>query len=74
MKVYSAICIEDWSIEDEEGARMECKRGKEYTVTGDRGHGELTVFGAFWVPAPTRIFAGFKTLRGEVIDGVPPHE
>lgn len=71
MKAYTAVCIEDWAIEAENGDRMECKRGEIYTVSGDRGHGELTVFGRFWVPAPVRIFAGFKTLLGEKVEGVP---
>lgn len=71
MKVYKAICIKDWCLEAENGDRMACVRGKEYTVTGDRGNGELTVFGAYWVPAPVGIFAGFKSLRGENVEGVP---
>lgn len=71
MKVYRALCIKDWYIEAENGDRQECKRGKEYTVSGDRGDGTLTVFSGFWVIAPTNIFAGFMTLRGDEVVGVP---
>lgn len=74
MKVYTAICIEDWHIEAENGDRQECKRGQEYTVSGDRGDGALMVFSTFWVPAPIRIFASFRTLCGEKVEGVPAHE
>jgi hypothetical protein len=65
MKVYKAICVEDWHIEAENGDRQDCKRGKEYTVSKPWGDGTVTVFSGFWVHAPERIFAGFATLSGE---------
>lgn len=62
MKVYRAICVEDWHVEAENGDRQECKRGQEYTVS-DEKNGKRTVFSGFWVEAPARIFAGVLPLR-----------
>ena len=62
----TAICIEDWHVEAENGDRQDCKRGKEYTVSKPWGDGTVTVCSTFWVKAPARIFGGWKPFVGAV--------
>ena len=57
MRTYQRICIEDYAICAQNGDRAEVKRGQEYITSPERG-GEVTVFGAFWVKFPSRLFAG----------------
>ena len=57
----TAVCIEDWHVEAENGDRQDCKRGQTYTTTEPKD-GEVTVFSTFWVKAPARIFGGWKPL------------
>lgn len=62
MNVGTAICIEDWHVQAENGDRQECRRGKEYTITEPNGCDDVTLFSGFWVRAPARIFGGWKPL------------
>jgi hypothetical protein len=57
VRTYQRICIEDHAIHDQAGNVAEVKRGKEYITSPERD-GEVTVFGAFWVKFPSRLFAG----------------
>jgi len=62
MKVGTRICIQDWSIEAQNGDRLDLKRGKEYTTSPEK-NGRVIVFSSFWVPAPVSIFGGYKPLK-----------
>ena len=61
MQVGTAICLEDWHVEAENGDRQECKRGKTYTITEPKGE-FVTLFSGYWVKAPASIFAGWVSL------------
>ena len=63
MIVGTAVCIEDWHVEAENGDRQDCKRGQTYTTTPPE-NGELVVLSTFWVKAPARIFGGWQPLSG----------
>lgn len=62
MEVFTAVCIEDWHIEAENGDRQDCKKGERYTISAPRKDGTVTVFSSFWVPAPIGIF-DMNTMR-----------
>lgn len=67
MEVGEAICIQDWSVEAENGDRQECKRGQTYTTTRPQdGNENVTLFSAYWVKAPKSIFAGWMSLREKI--------
>lgn len=58
MTTYKRICIEDWSIQDTKGQRLDVKRGEEYITSPEHEDGTVTVFSTYWVPTPKRIWAG----------------
>jgi hypothetical protein len=62
MKVFTRICIQDWSITAENGDHFEVKRGNEYTTSADRPDGTCKVFGGFWVNVPLECFGGTLPL------------
>ncbi len=57
MKTFRRVCIEDYTITDQEGTSFTLKRAKEYT-TGAEQDGKVRVFSRFWVVVPVAIFAG----------------
>ena len=61
MKTYSRICLKDYTVEAQNGDKLELKRGKEYT-TSEENNDKVVVFSNFWVPVPVNIFGGEKGL------------
>ena len=57
MKTFKRVCIEDYTIIDQEGTSFTVKRAKEY-ITGPEKDSALVVFSQYWVMVPARIFAG----------------
>ena len=55
MTTYKRIVKKSWSIEAENGDRVDLKRGEEY-ITSASDDGLVTVFTTFWVQAPVAIF------------------
>ena len=58
MKTFKRICLEDWTLQAENGDTLVLKRGQEYTTSAENADGEVTVFTSFWVSVPVRLFAG----------------
>jgi len=61
MKVFSRICLKDYTVEAQNGDKLELKRGREYT-TSEENNDKVVVFSNFWVPVPVNIFGGEEIL------------
>lgn len=57
-QTFNRICLRDWSIEAQNGDRLDLKRGKEYLTSAPRPDGNVVVFSTFWVPVPLDVFGG----------------
>lgn len=64
MKVFRRICIKDYTLEAQNGDKLELFRGKEYT-TSDEKDDKVVVFTNFWVGVPAGLFAGEEPLIKE---------
>jgi|HubBroStandDraft_2_1064218.scaffolds.fasta_scaffold167922_5 hypothetical protein len=67
MKIYHAICIEDYSFvgsDDGVDVIVKLNRGQKYTVSSEHDDGTRTVFTRYWFRAPTTLFAGAQSLGG----------
>lgn len=62
MKISMRICLEDWTITDQQGTSYTLKRGHEYTTSTNVKDGEVTVFTEYWFRAPVSIFGGEISL------------
>ncbi len=51
------ICLNDQCISDDEGNKLELKRGQEYITTIPQGD-EVTVLSSYWVKVPAEWFSG----------------
>lgn len=61
MKVYMGICLEDYTLEDQEGNKLELERGKEYTLSHEKD-GQRCVFSNYWAWVPAALFGGIQPL------------
>ena len=64
MKTFKRICIQDYSLEAENGDRLELKGGKEYITTAEKD-GMVTVFTRFWVPVAVSLFTGERPFTDD---------
>jgi hypothetical protein len=55
---FNRICIEEFTVRDQEGTTFTVERGKEYLTGEENEHGNVTVLSRYWVTVPVRIFAG----------------
>lgn len=63
MKVYSRICIKNYTLTAHNGDTFTAERGKEYTTSASNEKtGCVTVFSGYWVPVPIEYFAGTLPL------------
>ena len=58
MKTFKRVCLEDWTLQAENGDTLDLKRGKEYITSTENEDGEVVVYTNFWVAVPARLFAG----------------
>lgn len=69
--MFHRICLEDYTITDEEGTSFTLKRGKEYTTTCQT-HGTVLVCSRYWVRVPVSLFGGDRQFVGpKERDGLP---
>lgn len=62
---YKRICIEDFTLTDSTGQRLELKRGREYLTSEIHDGGDtVTVLSTYWASVPVSIFAGEKLFTG----------
>jgi len=62
VKVYEAICLEDYVIEAKNGDRLELERAKEYTISQVNSDDTCVVFAQYWVRVPASLFGGVVPL------------
>lgn len=63
MTTFQAICVEDYTVRDIDGATWTAVRGREYTISPPKD-GTVVCFSNYWVTCPERIFAGLKPFTG----------
>lgn len=57
MKTFRRVCIETYTVTDQEGTSFTLERAKEYLTSLEKD-GNVVVFSRYWVTVPVSIFAG----------------
>jgi hypothetical protein len=60
VRTFKRICIEDYTVQANNGDSLTLSRGKEYITSDHHEDGTVTVFANYWVRVRPSLFAGAR--------------